>query len=66
MIDIIYQLKKNEANLISMNDELKERLASKEMKIEKSGSIAEAGISVKYVGTPIAPTREHWFVLTPR
>lgn len=49
LIDIIYQLQKNEANLIKMNEDLKVRLASKEMKIENAGSIAEAAISVSGV-----------------
>lgn len=49
LIDIIYQLQKNEANLIKMNEDLKARLASKEMKIEHAGSIAEAAISVSGV-----------------
>lgn len=49
LIDIIYQLQRNEANLIKMNEDLKARLDSKEMKIAKAGSIAEAAISVSGV-----------------
>lgn len=49
LVDIIYQLQKNEANLIKMNEDLKARLASKEMKIENAGSIAEAAVSVSGV-----------------
>ena len=49
LVDIIYQLQKNEENLIKMNEDLKARLASKEMKIEKAGSLAEAAVSVSGV-----------------
>lgn len=49
LIDIIYQLQKNEKNLIKMNKDLKARLASKEMKIENAGSIAEAALLVSGV-----------------
>lgn len=49
LIDIIYQLQKNEENLVKMNENLKARLASKELKIENAGSLAEAAIAVSGV-----------------
>lgn len=46
LIDIIYQFQKNEANLVKTNEELKARLAAREMKIADAGSIAEAAVAV--------------------
>ena len=46
LVDVILQLQKNEAALLKANGDLKERLDSKEIKIEKSGSIAEAAVAV--------------------
>ena len=46
LVDVIIQLQKNEETLIKANEDLKERLASKEIKIERSGSLAEAAVAV--------------------
>lgn len=42
LINIIYEYQKKQDELIAENDELKEKLRSKELKIENAGSIAEA------------------------
>lgn len=46
LIDIIYQLKKNEQKLQKENEELKSRLEDKRIKIENAGSVAEASIAL--------------------
>lgn len=46
LIEIIYQLKKNEDELIKENEQLKKKLLEREIKIEKAGSIAEASLAI--------------------
>jgi len=44
LIEIIYQLKKNEQKLIEENAELRRSLEEREVKIETIGSLAEASL----------------------
>lgn len=46
LLDIIFELQKNEKELQGKNEELEQKLASKELKIENAGSIAEAALAV--------------------
>ncbi len=46
LLDIIFELQKNEKELRDRNEELEQKLASKELKIENAGSIAEAALAV--------------------
>lgn len=49
LIEIIYQLKKNEANLLTENAELKKQLADRNVKIANAGSIAEATVAISNI-----------------
>lgn len=49
LIEIIYQLKKNEANLLAENTELKKQLADRNVKIANAGSIAEATVAISNI-----------------
>ncbi|MBQ8325224.1 MAG: DNA repair protein [Clostridia bacterium] len=46
LVDIIYQLKKNEQKLLEENAELKRRLEDREIKVAKVGSLAEAALAL--------------------
>ena len=46
LVDIIYQLKKNEQELQEENDSLKKQLDDKHLKISNAGSIADAAVNV--------------------
>ncbi|MBQ8400207.1 MAG: DNA repair protein [Clostridia bacterium] len=46
LIEIIYELKKNEQKLQEENAELKRRLEEREVKIENVGSLAEAALAL--------------------
>ena len=46
LIEIIYQLKKNEQKLQEENAELKRRLEDREIKVENVGSLAEAALAL--------------------
>lgn len=46
LVDIIYQLKKNEQRLQEENAELKRRLEDREIKVENVGSLAEAALAL--------------------
>ncbi len=49
LLDIIFELQKNEKALLERNAELEKRLESKELKISSAGSIAEAAVAVNGV-----------------
>lgn len=49
LIEIIYELRKSEEQLQRENETLRQRLADKELKISKAGSIAEAAMQVNGV-----------------
>lgn len=46
LLDIIYELQKNEKELLERNKALEAELCSKELKISNAGSIAEAAVAV--------------------
>lgn len=46
LVDIIYQMKKNEQRLEEENAELKRLLEEREIKIENIGSLAEASLAL--------------------
>ena len=46
LVDIIYQMKKNEQRLEAENAELKRLLEEREIKIENIGSLAEASLAL--------------------
>lgn len=46
LVDIIYQMKKNEQRLEAENAELKRLLNEREIKIENIGSLAEASLAL--------------------
>jgi cell division septum initiation protein DivIVA len=49
LVDIIYQMKKNEEQLQAKIDELEEALQDKRIKISTAGSIAEAAVDITNV-----------------
>ncbi len=49
LIEIIYALQQNENNLRTENEELKEQLDDKAIRIEQAGSIAEAALSLNHI-----------------
>lgn len=49
LVEIIYELQKNEAALQRENDELRKRLEKKELSIANAGSIAEAALGLNGV-----------------
>jgi len=49
LIDIIYQMKKNEAGYQERIAELEKELSARELKISRAGSIAEAALTVNGV-----------------
>lgn len=49
LVDIIYQMKKNEQKLQEENAELKRRLGDREIKMENVGSLAEAALALSDV-----------------
>lgn len=49
LIDIIYQYQQRETELIKENTELKAKLNDRTIKIEQSGSIAEAALALSHV-----------------
>ncbi len=49
LIEIIYALQQNENNLRTENEELKEQLDDKAIRIERAGSIAEAALSLNHI-----------------
>lgn len=49
LLDIIFELQKNEEKLRAEILDLREKLASKELKIQNAGSIAEAALAVNGV-----------------
>ena len=49
LVDIIYQLKKNEQQLQEKIDELEEALQDKRIRISVAGSIAEAAVDITQV-----------------
>lgn len=49
LVDIIYQMKKNEQKLQEENAELKRRLEDREIKMENVGSLAEAALALSDV-----------------
>lgn len=49
LLDIIFELQKNEKALLARNAELEKQLESKELKISSAGSIAEAAVAVNGV-----------------
>ena len=51
LIEIIYQLKKNEETLISENEELRKKLSEREIKVERAGSLAEAALALSGIFT---------------
>ncbi len=51
LVEIIYELKKNEQALLEENAELKRRLEEREMKIENVGSLAEAALVLSDIFT---------------
>ena len=49
LIDVIYALKKQQEELAAENEELRQQLAQRELKLQKAGSIAEAAMSLNQV-----------------
>ncbi len=49
LVEIIYQLKKNEETLKTENTELKRQLADRRVKIANAGSIAEATVALSNI-----------------
>ena len=49
LIDVIYALKKQQEELAAENEELRQRLSKRELKLQKAGSIAEAAMSLNQV-----------------
>ncbi len=49
LIDIIYELKKNELRLQNEVDELKQELANRQIVIERAGSIADAALALNHI-----------------
>ena len=60
LIEIIYQLKKNEANLIAENTELKKQLADRAVKIANAGSIAEATVALTNIFSVAQQTADNY------
>lgn len=58
LVDIIYQLKKNEQELQQEIEALKEELADKRIRISSAGSIADAAMSVTNVFSAAQMTAE--------
>lgn len=46
LIEIIYELKKNEVRLTKENEELRQQLENRRILIENAGSIAEAAVKL--------------------
>jgi len=46
LIEIIYQLKKNEEKLLAENSELKRQLEEREIKIQNLGTLSEAALAL--------------------
>ena len=46
LVDIIYQLKRNEQDLIEENESLKTELEDKKIKLSSAGSVAEAAMAI--------------------
>lgn len=49
LIDVIYALKKQQEELAAENEELRQQLSQRELKLQKAGSIAEAAMSLNQV-----------------
>lgn len=49
LIDVIYALKKQQEELAAENEELRQHLSQRELKLQKAGSIAEAAMSLNQV-----------------
>ena len=49
LIDVIYALKKQQEELAAENEELRQQLSKRELKLQKAGSIAEAAMSLNQV-----------------
>lgn len=49
LIDVIYALKKQQEELAAENEELRQQLSQRELKLQKAGSIAEAAMSLNRV-----------------
>ena len=49
LIDVIYALKKQQEELAAENEELRQQLTQRELKLQKAGSIAEAAMSLNQV-----------------
>lgn len=49
LIEIIYALKTREGQLMQENEELKEKLAQRNIKMDAAGSIAEAALSLNHI-----------------
>ena len=49
LIDVIYALKKQQEALAAENEELRQQLSKRELKLQKAGSIAEAAMSLNQV-----------------
>ena len=46
LVDIIYQLKRNEEELLEENESLKNELEDKKIKLSSAGSVAEAAMAI--------------------
>ena len=60
LVDIIYQMKKNEQQLQEEIDSLQAALEDKRLRISNAGSIAEAAVSISNVFTAAQETADRY------